>query len=231
MDTDKLIPLQKRGQIIAAIENAAPFGGEVWQTNASGRLIMQIIQMHIEIKYDKLIFRTPGTLEIDILSPLFIRLSYRSLIFRLEPGKFKIMGDKVICDYPEEAQGLELRSSERYVLPINSDISLSIKRKIRTLRETVFEIEVRIVDVSEYGFGLLISGGNRDFLRRFDSCWIKAVDHNPLSLPLSARVTYVAPKGYYMKKGEVRVGLALATPLTAETFEYLKTRSRLVLNA
>lgn len=231
MDTSKLISLEKRGQIVSAVEKAAPFGGEIWQTTNKGRQILQIIQMHVDMKYDKVIIRIFGFLEVSPDYPLYIRLNYRSLVFRLEPGQFRMMGDKIICHYPDEAIGLPIRTCERYVLPFNSGISLSLKRNIRSIKDIVFELEVRIVDVSKFGFGILISGSNRDFLQRFDNCWIKAVNHRALQVPLLGRVTYVAPKGYYLKKGEVRVGLSLETALNHETFEQLKRQSQLVLSA
>lgn len=231
MDTSKLITLEKRCQIISVIEKASPFGGDVWQTTLNGRQVLQIIQMHVDIKYDKLVIRTFGVLDINPEFPLFIRLSYRSLIFRLAPGQFKIMGDKIICHYPDEAIGLPTRNGERYILPFSSGISLSLKRNIRTMREVVFELEVRIMDVSQFGFGLLISSNNRDFLRRFDACWIKSVNHMALGAPLLGRVSYVAPKGYYLKKGEVRVGLSLDSALNEETFDLLKRKARVVLSA
>lgn len=231
MDVENLITLEKRTHIISAIENATRFGGEIWQSDYAGREVLQIIQMHIDVKYDKIILRTNGLLSFQPHLPVFIRLRYRNLIFKLEPGQYKIISDKIICDYPTEAMGLKERVNERYVLPFNSDISLSIKRKIRNLRETVFELEVRIMDVSEFGFGLMISGVNRDLINEMDSCWIRAIDHKCLTYPISGKITYVAPKGYYLKKGEVRIGMALQTALNKEMFEYLKRNSRLVLTA
>lgn len=231
MDSPKLITLEKRGQIISAIEKAAPFGGDVWQTSPIGRSVLQIVQMHVDVKYDKVILRTFGQAEINKSEPIYVRLCYRSLVFRLEPGMYKISTDRIIFDWPQEAMGLPTRHGERYVLPLSSEISLTLKRNIRTLRETVFDLEVRIMDVSEFGFGILISASNRDFLRKFDHCWIKAIDHRALHAPMLARVKYVAPKGYFLKRGEVRVGLSLDSPLYNETLDGLKRKSQLVLTA
>ncbi len=231
MDTSKLLPLENRFQIISAIEKGASFGGNIWQTGQSERQMLHISQVLLDIKTDKLIIRTFGLIDLVQKHPIFIRLSYRSILFRLDPGEFKIIGDKLICNYPKEARALEERIGDRYVLPFSADISLSLKRTERNLRETVLDLEVRIVDVSEKGFGILISGANRDFLKSFDHFWIKAIDQRPLNHHIFGTVTYIAPKGYYLKRGDVRVGLSLERALNAEFFEYLKRKACMTLSA
>ena len=163
--------------------------------------------------------------------PIFIRLNYRNIIFRLDPREYKIIGDKLICHYPPEARALEERIGDRYVLPFEADISLSIKRVERSLREMTYEMELRIIDVGPQGFGILISNHNREYFRKNDHFWLKAIDQKALSSHILGKVCYVAPKGYYLKKGDVRVGLALQRPLPHETFEYLKRKCQLVLSA
>jgi hypothetical protein len=230
MDMSKLRPIHSRVQIITVIEKAALFGGDIWQSihGGEGRHLSQII----ELRSDRVLFRTPSIVQIDPNLPIFVRLNYRNLIFRLEPGDFKVNADKVSCRYPDEARALEERQGgDRYVLPFNADISLSLKRMERTIREMTYEIELRIIDVSEKGFGILISSHNRDYFRKNDHFWLKAVDHIPLRSPILGSVCYIAPKGYYLKRGDVRVGLSLGLPLSRETLEYLKRKCVLVLAA
>jgi hypothetical protein len=232
MDTSKLHQLQDRSQIIEAIEKGTLFGGDIWQTPHRGeRKVFQIIQIHLDTKYDKMIFRILGHANFDPTRPLYVRLSYRNLIFRLMPSEFKMVADKLICRYPREARALEERKGERYVLPFNSDISLSLKRVERTVRDTAQEIELKIIDVSERGFGILLSSTNKDFLRKDDHFWIKAIDNKQLRHHIFGTVTYVAPKGYYLKKGHVRVGLALGISIVPEIFEHLKKRCLVVMSA
>lgn len=233
MDMSKLQALENRVQIITVIEKASLFGGDIWQNRAGepNRHVSQIIQILVDIKSDFLTLRTPTVVEIDPNKPIYVRLSYRNLIFRLFPGEFKVNGDKILCHYPVEARALEERKGERYVLPFNSDISLSLKRVERTIRETTYEMEIRIIDVSEKGFGILISGQNKDYFQKNDHFWLKSIDHKPLRSHILGSVCYVAPKGYYLKRGDVRVGLSLQMPLAQETFEYLKKKCLIVLSA
>ncbi len=234
MDMSNLKSIESRVQIITVIEKAALFGGDIWQSQSGGvgRHVAQIIQIGVELKSDRVTLRTPTIVQINPNEALYVRLNYRNLIFRLHPGEFKVNGDKISCIYPVEARALEERKGgDRYVLPFNSDISLSVKRMERTIREITYEMELRIIDVSEKGFGILITGHNRDYFKKNDHFWLKSVDHKVLRTPILGSVCYVAPKGYYLKRGDVRVGLALSIPLAKETFEYLKKQCLIVLSA
>lgn len=231
MDFEQLKQIEKRIQIISIIEKAQDFGGDIWQTGRKGRDVFRIVQIQIDLSQDKIIFRTNGIGLVSQEFPIFVRLSYRNVIFRLDPHEFKVTGDKLVCHYPQEARALEIRRGDRYVLPFEQNISLSLKRTGRSLRDLTPEIEVRIIDVSEQGFGILISGANRDFLRPYDNFWIKGIDNRPLEIDIFGTVLYVAPKGYYLKKQDVRVGLSLSTPLSWHTFEYLKRKCLVVLSA
>ena len=232
MDMSLLKRLEKV-QIISVIERAALFGGDIWQTipGNTERQLLRIIQIQNDIKFDKVILRTHTLVNVDPRLPIFIRLSYRNLIFRLDPRQYKINGDKLICEYPYEARALEERNGDRYVLPFDAQISLSLKRVEKTVRELTYDMELRIIDVSTQGFGILISSHNRDYFRKGDHFWLKAIDQKVLRYHILGSVCYVAPKGYFLKKGDVRVGLSLQMPLAPDVFEYLKKKCLIVLSA
>lgn len=235
MDVGDFLQLESRAHIISIIEKASLFGGDLWQSQPGtnqGRHLSQIIQIQNDIKSDKVFFRLPSIIQISPDQTLFVRLNYRNIIFRLFPGQFKVHGDKISCYYPEEARALaERKGGDRFVLPFSADISLSLKRIERTMREVTYEMELRVIDVSEKGFGILISNANREYLKKNDHFWLKAVDHRSLRSPILGSVRYVAPKGYYLKRGDVRVGLSLSAPLSKETLENLKKKSIIVLSA
>lgn len=232
MDMALLKRLEKL-QIISVIERAALFGGDIWQTipGHTERQLLRIIHIQNDIKFDKVVLRTHTLVNVDPRHPIFIRLSYRNLIFRLDPRQYKISGDKLICDYPQEARALEERNGDRYVLPFDAQISLSLRRVEKTLRELTYDMELRIIDVSTQGFGILISSHNRDYFRKGDHFWLKAIDQTALRYHILGSVCYVAPKGYFLKKGDVRVGLSLQMPLAPDVFEYLKKKCLIVLSA
>lgn len=234
MDMSYLKQLETKVQIISVIDKASLFGGDIWQSQheTNERFVSQIIQIHNEIKFDKVIFRTPSIVQVNPDIPIFIRLNYRNIIFRLMPGQFKVNGDKISCHYPKEARALEERKGgDRYVLPFHSEMSLSLKRMERSTREMTYEMQLRIIDVSEKGFGILISSANREYLKKNDHFWLKTIDQKNLRTPILGKVCYVAPKGYYLKRGDVRVGLSLSLPLAQDIFDNLKKKCVLVLSA
>jgi hypothetical protein len=235
MDITLLKPLHSRAQIITLIEKASLHGGDIWQSNPqapNGRQVIQIIQIINDLKSDRVILRTPSIIKISPDQPIFVRLKYRNIIFRVFPKDFWLNGDRINCRYPEQARALEVRpGGDRYVLPFSSDISLSLKRIEKTMKEMTYELELRIIDVSTKGFGILISSHNREYFQRCDRFWLKSIDHETLRVPILGTVCYVAPKGYYLKRGDVRVGLSLSIPLEREKLDYLKRKSVLVLSA
>ena len=233
MDFAKLEQLQKYMNILSAIEKGAPFGGEIWQTDGDGiREIFHIVQIQVESLSDRLTIRTNSLTEVKQEFPIFVRLRYRNLIFKLSPQEFRVGTEgKLFCSMPREARALAQRTTERYVLPFELDVSLSIKRFGRTAKDFSPELEVRIIDVSESGLGIMISGANRDYLRPYDHFWIKAIDQRPLYREIFETALYVSPKGYYLKRQDVRVGLSLSSPLYWETFEGLKKKAKVILTA
>lgn len=229
MDSSLLCTLEEPFQIMAAIEKGAQYGGDMWQVSELGRQVFPVVKIQPDIRSNQIIFRFFNLSNLDRTSPLFIRLCYRNLIFRLDPDGYKINGDRITCLYPQAARALDERHNDRYALPFDSYTSLSLRRAVRTLRDLGKDLEVRILDVSEKGFGLMISGMNRDFLHKHDQIWIKSVDQQPLDSHILAQVTYVAPKGENLKRGDVRVGIHLEKPLVYDIFEQLKRKSHIIL--
>ena len=235
MDISQYVPLTSRPEILSIIEKGYLYNGNIWQGEAGkgqGHHVSEIIQIDYDWRKDKVIFRMPDIAEINPELTIFIRLNYRNLIFRLYPGEYRVMGDKIVCKIPQEARAVEERKGgDRYVLPFSSDISLSLKRMERSLRELTYEMEMRIIDVSQQGFGIMISSQNKQYFVLEDHFWLRAIDHKVLRTPILGCVRYIAPKGYYLRRGDVRVGLSLSLPLEQEILDYLKKKSFLVLSA
>jgi hypothetical protein len=231
MDLAKLKPLDSRVQVVTVIQKAAPFGGRIWQNLAGGaRKIYHLANMQADMRSDDITFKLVYIEELDPKLPIFVNLFYRNIIFRLDPTGYHVTGDKLVCEYPKELRALDPRNGDRYVLPFHSEISLSITRLEQKGRKSV-DLEVKIIDVSEKGFGIIISGKNRDFLKVDERFIITAIDNRGLKREIPGYVTYASPKGYFQKKGDMRVGLSLDIPLPGEMFEYLKKKCKIILTA
>ena len=232
MDFSKLEQLDKHIHIISALEKAASFGGHIWQTGTSGgREVFQIVQMQVDSLQGKIILRTNSLTMVEPDYQIFVRLRYRNIIFKLDPNEYKVIDDKIHCPIPLDVKALAKRPNDRYVLPVEQNVSLSVKRLGRAIREISPVLEVRIIDVSETGIGILISGANREFFKPYDHFWVKAIDNKPLTKEIFGTVLYVSPKGYYLKKSDVRIGLSLKTPLSWDTLADLKKKCKVVLTA
>lgn len=235
MDMSRLVPHSDNLHIKSLIHKGTLCGGDIWQSTSdrcqSGH-VARITQIQSDPGTGRLILWTPKQGQVLASRPLFVRLHYRSLIFCLLPGEFSVAGEQILCDYPKEVKALEERSGgDRYVLPFLAEISLSLKRVERSMRELTYEMELRIIDVSQKGFGIHISGPNRDYLRKNDRFWLRAIDHQPLRSPIAGTVCYVAPRWPDLKRGDVRVGLSLAGALGKDALEKLKKKSIHVLPA
>jgi hypothetical protein len=119
-----------------------------------------------------------------------------------------------------------MRPTDRYVFPFDLDMSISIQRFARSIKEMTPGLEVRLIDVSESGIGIMISGSNKDFLRPCDHFWIKEIGHKTLDRDIFGTVLYVTPK-----KQDERVGLSLSVPLNWNVFSRLKNKCRIILSA
>ncbi len=235
MDTVDLKPVSSQTILVSLIERDSLFGGSLWQTFSSSsesRNLSPICEVLIDDGTGRMFLRIPEETIIDPSLSLYVHLKYRSLIFRLSPEDYVVLGDRICCQYPGCARVLDERpGGDRYLLPLSADVSLSLKRLERTLKEFTHEIELRVVDVSELGFGIIISAQNKRYFREQDHFWLRAVDHRELRTPILGKVCYVAPRGHCLRRGDVRVGLSLSSPLQKEVLENLKRRCLLVLAA
>ena len=231
MDMSRLQLLNQSSEIYDALDRGAAHGGELWQTNHMGRLLFEITAMEVHRSENQMVIETTPNIILVGDYPIFLRLRYRSLLFRLSPGQYKVQDGKLVCECPPEARGLAPRTGDRYALSSCLGISLSLRRIERTMMEAPREIELRILDFSEKGFGILISSANRNFLRSEDHFWITAIDQRPLRSEILGSVSYVAPRFRCQKRGDVRVGLNLNRTLAQDIYENLKKRSHLTLSA
>lgn len=235
MDFSGLVEIGNEEKIISVIEKGSLHGGDIWQATDlenKGNHLSRISEILHDPTKQKIILRLSAWVSLNIQKPLYVKLNYRRTIFKISIGKFFVVGNEVICEYPDEAHALEVRNGgERYVLLPSADLSLSLKRAERTMRETTYEMEVRIIDVSEKGFGVLISSQNRDYFREHDHFWLRAVNHKELRAPILGTICYVSSQGTNPKRGQVRVGLSLSFPLDNDVLEALKKECLIVLTA
>jgi hypothetical protein len=211
---------------------ATDYGGWCWQTSQDKKQLNQIGSVIYKESLGTLIIQCKELIDINIENTLFVKLNYRSLIFRLDPGQYLCNGTFIICSLPKMVMGLDKRlGGDRFVMPGPADVSLSLKKMERYFGEITFQLELRVIDVSEQGIGIMVTSLNKHILKHHDRFNIYSIDNRPLDRPIAGVICYVQSKGEGMKRGDVRMGLKLNSRFDSETFSYLKKKGQRILLA
>lgn len=231
MDLSKLKPVTNSAEIISIIDNASVYGGEIWQPQSITRKLSEIINIDVDRSLGYFTLEAMERFSFRPDLPLFVKLAYRNMIFKLDPSFYEVCGEKLFCNFPNEARAIEARKTPRYVLSGQAGISITLRRGERSVKEIVHDLEVRVLDASESGFAILVSGANKKQLNKYDYFWLKAIDQRPLNNHIFGTVSYVNEKGTGLKRGDVRIGLSLQSSLRMDILESLKRKSYLTLSA
>jgi hypothetical protein len=212
---------------------ASLYGGCLWQTQKMNQKnVNEIIGIFVSQFDNILTIHCKNNLEFHYDHALFVKLNYRSLLFRLKAGDYKIEGSILICRIPKEMMGFERRpGGDRFLMPSLLDISVSLKKMERYFGEMTFELELRVIDVSEQGLGVTVTTFNKHIFKLHDRFNIYSIDNKSLKRPITGVICYMNSKGHGLKRGDVRLGLKLNSPLDPETFNYLKKKGQRILYA
>ncbi len=208
------------------------YGGWCWQSSLEKKQLHQIVDVLFKESMGTLIIECKDVIEINNGNVLFVKLNYRSIIFRLDPGQYVCDGQFIFCSLPKVIMGLEKRpGGDRFVMPTLADVSISLKKMERYFGEITFQLELRVIDVSEQGLGIIVTSSNKHILKHHDRFNIYSIDNRPLNRPIAGVICYVQSKGEGVKRGDVRMGLKLNSRFDSETFTYLKKKGHRILFA
>lgn len=149
-----------------------------------------------------------------------IKLNYRKMYFHLMPKQFLVEGKTIVANLPKSAKALEIRDSDRYVMPFNSEVTSSLHRIEK--RGGTCDLNVQIFDVSNMGLGFILHNAEEETLLQNDHIWIRTINNLQLESPIFGRIVYV---------NNNKVGVSLDTPLPVEIFTELQQMSQVVLSA
>lgn len=211
---------------------ASLYGGCCWQTINEKKQLYHVESVIFKESSNTLIIQCKDIVDINDENVLFVKLNYRSLIFRLNPGQYVCDGQFIFCTSPKLILGLEKRSGgDRFVMPSLADVSISLKKMERYFGEITFQLELRVIDVSEQGLGIIVTSLNKHILKNHDRFNIYSIDNRPLKRPIAGVICYVQSKAEGIKRGDVRMGLKLNSRFDSETFYYLKKKGHRILFA
>jgi hypothetical protein len=138
--------------------------GDIWQTLPNKRTAYSIKKLEVFSEAMILLSDTPFEFENEF--PIYIRINYKNIIFKLSPGEFRTHKNQLSCVYPKEAKAIEARNKDRTKLPKKSSLNITL----RTLSaESAIDIKVQLEDVSESGIGVKASSLNLEYFLRNSS--------------------------------------------------------------
>lgn len=209
-------------EIVRILQRSSVLEGNVfWQTHGLGRTVTPI--QHFEIDFvnrEVVVTFNPRRYNVAREIPLYVKLEYRTTVFKV--NAFRDDSQTLSFSLPRELKTLELRSFPRMQFPTNRDYTVALKPSLTGARDSGNELEVRAIDVSRYGLGLLISEHNRPFLKNNRILWLTKLGEHRLQYPILGEVVYinsdVEPRRESKRAKELKVGLKLSGVLPPDVF-------------
>ena len=213
MDTYRL--LAHKDEIMKMVKKAPVQEiGVIWQTVPCKREIYQIKKL--EVLSDAMIFHTTLAFEFENDFPVYIKLNFKNLVFKITPEEYKVSNNQMSCLYPKEAKAIEERKSERTPIPEKNAPKLTL----RVLSGgTAQDVEVILENVSECGIGVKVSSSKREFFMRntvFKLIKINEQEHKENAI---FNVRHISDRGV---KKMLSLGFLASMPLSDLLFEVLR---------
>ncbi len=192
--------------------------GQIWQTLAVKREVYAIKNM--ELLKEAMIFQTTLPFEFDDAFPVYIKINYRNLIFKLSPGDYRVFNNQLSCTYPKEAKAIESRAFDRTLLPKKSSLQLTLRALSAS---TALDIRVHLENISELGIGVKAPSLNLEFFNRNSS--FKIIEVCGYSWVEEATLTL---KHIYKKDNEpfLGIGMAASLPFSDQFFQILRSQMK-----
>jgi hypothetical protein len=148
--------------------------------------------------------------------PIYIRLNYKNLIFKLSPEEYKTYNNQLSCIYPKEAKAVEDRGLGRTKLPKKNSLNVTL----RTFAEgTVLDIKVNLEDISDNGLGVRASIINKAHFHKDAVFKIIKVCGTKLMEEATLSVRHISEKEH---KSFIGVGLLGSVPFSDQLFAILR---------
>lgn len=209
------------------LSKASLFGGKVAQPTLTSSVVTVI--KSIDVLQDEIRIKLFEDAPLETSRPITIRLNYRDLNFNIDPKQYSVSGTTIITKLPTEARALALRPDERYVLPLHTNATASIRRIEK--RRSKVDMEPALIDVSRKGLGLIVTQTDEDLILNHDHIWVRSLNGIELPKPIFGRIVYVLERKYKDNVVDLKVGVSLDSEIPEEIFEEIKRMCQLVLTA
>lgn len=160
----------------------------IWQKHGDGRIIHRLRLLEIDFVSREFVC-TPEDLDhLKMDHPLYVKLEWRGCVFKVV--NFIIENNQIHFPFPEEIKALELRSVER--IKFHSEQNKAASLKVLNLNKIIFstDLEVRVLDISQKGMGLLVSDTNLPIMMKNKSLLCTSLGDLKLPVGVKAEVLY-----------------------------------------
>lgn len=194
----------------------------LWQSHALGRNIISVHHFEIDfVAREVVVYFDSKRFSLEHELPLYVKLDYRSSVFKV--AKFRQSQNTIHFAFPDEIKTLELRTYPRHQFRPEMERVVSLKPSLSGGRDSGNELQVRVMDISEYGLGLVVSEHNRSFLKNNRILWVTRLGHHQLSEPILSEIVYinneVESKFQQRRQKELKVGLKLSGVFPIENYK------------
>jgi hypothetical protein len=162
----------------------------IWQSHALGRNIIGIHHFEIDfVAREVVIYFDSKRFSLEHELPIYVKLDYRTSVFKV--SQYRQTMNSIHFAFPGEIKTLELRTYPRHQFIPGQDKVISLRPSLSGPRESGNEIQVRAMDISEHGLGLIVSEHNRSFLKNNRVLWVTKLGYKQLVDPILSEIVYI----------------------------------------
>lgn len=216
MTASSLVTFERNLDIIKAIEKAVRYGGEIWQ-DEDEKQPLEVLHIQTDFENGQFILDLNTSIKIDILLPIKLHFFYRRTSLELNPLCYKVTGHRLWFNFPTSITALNKRSEDRYGFPMETNLLVNLK-----LLSQDRKLVAKLVDVSENGLGLILTGVNVDTFNECKDIHIEAIDQKTNGAEIDGAVVYSIIDR--MRYGGTHIGIRLSKPLSKSMLNYLMRR-------
>jgi hypothetical protein len=181
----------------------------VWQNLQGRRKIFSVFHLEIDFSARDLVLISEDGFEgLDLSSPLYVKLYHHTTVFKV--NAFHLTGHQISFEIPKEVRTPELRSEERLAFELSDQKTVTISSHLRGGSSHLEEMKVLVKDISKFGLGLLISEGNKNFVKKNRIFWITEMGEEKLDTPVMAELVYFSSDLFQSRDKFYKFGLRLS---------------------
>ncbi len=207
---------QEYREILRILQKATTHQENIlWQSHALGKNIIPLSHFEIDFVAREIVVHFGlERFKVDPELPLYIKLDYRTTVFKVED--YKVVRNSIHFPFPAEIKTLELRGLPRHRFSHSLDKYIGIKSSIpaQIQRDATSELNMRVIDISAFGVGLLVSEQNRSFLKYNRLIWLTRLQDDYLHEPILGEVVYINTevdmKYQHKRQKDLKVGVKLS---------------------